>query len=230
MILVAATAIGCGLTALFDRASQGHLSIRIVWSELPAIFSQMGIVYGAVGVSAIFVAAFGPFVATWTLALVGLRLLGPRPRWNRVCRQPGLIAGCAGGLALAAVGLYLIGVALVTGTDSLWNWSAVEGIYFASPMFVGLAVLSSWMTLLLVRRWRAERTWVDRLGRAAGCYWIIASILMLAMMFLQQTSQLLANHAPVGASSPEQVALQADAVEEAGSPLASPAMLIAVPR
>ena len=30
----------------------------------------------------------------------------------------------------------------------------------------------SWLTLSLNRRWRPEPTWLDRLGRALGLYWI----------------------------------------------------------
>jgi hypothetical protein len=37
-----------------------------------------------------------------------------------------------------------------------------------------MAVLTSWMTLIVGRRWRAEPTWVDRLGRAVGVFWIVA--------------------------------------------------------
>jgi hypothetical protein len=34
-----------------------------------------------------------PFVTAWTLAILGLRLRRPRPRWSRLVRQPGLAAG-----------------------------------------------------------------------------------------------------------------------------------------
>ena len=43
----------------------------------------------------------------------------------------------------------------------------------------GFALLVSWMTLLIGRRWRPERQWIDRLGRAMGYIWILAALAVL---------------------------------------------------
>lgn len=42
----------------------------------------------------------------------------------------------------------------------------------------GLAVMVSWMTLLIGRQCRSETTWLDRPGRAVGVCWIMAAFAM----------------------------------------------------
>jgi hypothetical protein len=37
----------------------------------------------------------------------------------------------------------------------------------------GGAVAAGWAILALGRRWRPERSWIDRLGAALGAYWIL---------------------------------------------------------
>ena len=37
---------------------------------------------------------------------------------------------------------------------------------------IPLAVITSWLALLLSGRWRAEPSWLDRAGRVFGCYWV----------------------------------------------------------
>jgi hypothetical protein len=52
------------------------------------------------------------------------------------------------------------------------------------PPFVGLSVVVSWMTLLVGRQWRAERSWIDRLGRAIGIWWVIAGLLVASQLII----------------------------------------------
>src|SRR5262249_47713197 len=40
-------------------------------------------------------------------------------------------------------------------------------------MIVGAAVLGAWATLLASGRWRCEASWIERLGRVLGCFWIM---------------------------------------------------------
>jgi hypothetical protein len=53
------------------------------------------------------------------------------------------------------------------------------------PMFlVGGAVASVWIVLWLSGTWRAERSWIDRAGRALGIYWITISVFFGWAFFL----------------------------------------------
>jgi hypothetical protein len=45
------------------------------------------------------------------------------------------------------------------------------------PPLTGFAVIGSWATLFLGGHWRAEPTWIDRVGRLLGAYWISAIFL-----------------------------------------------------
>ena len=53
------------------------------------------------------------------------------------------------------------------------------------PIFlVGGAVASVWIVMWLGGTWRAERSWIDRAGRALGVYWIMTSVLFGWAFFL----------------------------------------------
>jgi len=104
--------------------------------------------------------------------LIPIRLLGPRPRFRRLARQPGIIAALAAALALTLAG---IPFGLLFWLDE----SPYEiFLLLAVATYPGLAVLVAWMTLLVGRRWRAEPSWVDRLGRTLGVFWILAAFLI----------------------------------------------------
>lgn len=136
-----------------------------------------------------------PFALMWTLAILGLRLPRPRPRWRRLVRQPGLVAGMAVAAALvvrligyAILRLRLIGQGLVNiyyqgdinggptiSTNAPRNSEFLMFGYshaMNSLAVIGVAVASSWMLLGISGRWRAERSWIDRAGRALGICWI----------------------------------------------------------
>jgi hypothetical protein len=94
-----------------------------------------------------------------TPAQILLRLRRPRPGWRDLVHQPGFIA------CLAAVAGYLI--------DRGWDDSI--GLRFAAfPFWTSMAVLAAWALLLILKRCRAERRWIDRLGRVLGTAWIVA--------------------------------------------------------
>ncbi len=46
----------------------------------------------------------------------------------------------------------------------------------AMPRFAGFVVGGAWLALAMAGRWRPERSWVDRLGRAIGVFWIAAAV------------------------------------------------------
>ncbi len=113
-----------------------------------------------------------PFGIAWTAALVPLRLIRPRPPWRLLARQPGWVAACMAmlGLGLAAIGA---GVALLGWGQTPSRSDAIQqSLFVVVPGAIAPMILGAWATLLLNRRWRPERSWVDRLGRALGLYWI----------------------------------------------------------
>ena len=134
-----------------------------------------------------------PFIAGMTLALIPIRLFGPRPRWHRLAHQPGLLASGAAGLAMAIVGLPAIVVAAALGAGWMETlaWLPDEENMALLAKFGGMAVTASWMTLLVGRRWRAESSWVDRLGRAIGVCWIVAGLAVATSEVLIETGYVL---------------------------------------
>lgn len=198
MILVAATAAGCALTSWLDRASDGEVSWQALGEcirELPAVVSARETASAWQMVFEItFTGAYLvlPLVALWTLAILPLRLLGPRPRWRRLARQPGLMAACATAVVLVCYGLLIGTVSLIARREGAsWPEAATElalvGFAPHAPLAVGLAVLASWMTLIVGRRWRAEPSWVDRLGRILGVFWICAGFAITGLIVLDTT-------------------------------------------
>lgn len=121
------------------------------------------------------------FLLAWTLALVPIRLRRPRPPFHRLLRQPGAVA-------------VLATVAAVVASLACWGLLALPTL-FGSRIFVdsmvsqfypipfrafnflltavGHSVLAAWSVLALSRRWRPERSWIDRSGRALGVGWIV---------------------------------------------------------
>jgi hypothetical protein len=190
MILVAATAIGFAASEWLSRETNGYLSFwgffQGVWGYYSESTAEVGVAQFVYPCSMV-AYLMSPIVAMLTLALIPIRLFSPRPRWRRIASQPGMIAACAAGLALVGIGLLISGVALAAGIEDAGRWM-LESSFFL-PMFLGMAVVTSWMTLLFGRRWRAERSWVDRFGRAIGCYWVVTGLLMICMVAIQECDQ-----------------------------------------
>jgi hypothetical protein len=178
LILVAATGVACGLMLAMERVSSGQIS----WSALPSIFKSYSRLPGASHFQALIYAIIEatflifllalPFAGMWTLALIPIRLTGPRPRFRRLATQPGTMAAFAASLALAIVGIQAGIVLWKASGDSLY----MTFILAAMPVYPGLAVLFTWFTLLFGRRWRAEPSWIDRMGRALGIFWIVEGV------------------------------------------------------
>jgi hypothetical protein len=166
LTLLAATAIGLSWSSEFDRAAG------------PGGWTERGPV----------------FLASWSVGLLLVRLRTPRPPMHRLMRQPGAVAclsaTAATGLVLAwsthrsfaELGWTLTGPRGEPGTGP-GDWllaafaayaHAVRDI--AAPRLgatVPPAVVSSWLVLWVGGRWKAEGTWIDRLGTAVGWLWIV---------------------------------------------------------
>ncbi len=190
MILVAATAAGCALSQSVCHALVGDLS----WETLPEIWNppyQSSLTgWDVLEERAILVACLTmPPVLIWTLALIPIRLVGPRPPFRRLARQPGIMAACATMMAIAFIGLQFVAGLTVIGWDSTWDLVLGYSAPFV-PTSIGLAVSVSWMTLLVVRRWCAEPSWVDRLGRALGVFWIVSGLAVIVLWLFLVISSL----------------------------------------
>jgi hypothetical protein len=86
------------------------------------------------------------------------------------------MACLAAALAFGFAAALFVGVPITRGSpDWLENF---ELLLIVGSTLIGMAVLTSWMTLIVGRRWRAEPTSVDRLGRAVGVFWIVAGVVV----------------------------------------------------
>ena len=173
LILVAATAVGL---AASRAITPDELTVERIWES--ATKPQQG------GWSLLFIAQFTaelssiaavPSLATWTLACLLLRLTRPRPPWRRLSRQPGwmacLIATTAIGLT-AAVSLIARVTAGETYNDLAWlDWQVMIG-----SIQTGMAVFWCWATMSLSGRWRPESSWIDRLSRLLGLFWLTVAL------------------------------------------------------
>ena len=120
-----------------------------------------------------------PMLASWSLALLVIRLRRPRPSRQPLFRQPGMVAGCAVALAVATNALFCSVQVLLAG---LGQSALVDVRYYGSLAYlccqtfqggpIGLAVLASWTILALSGRWRREPGWIDRAGSVLGGIWI----------------------------------------------------------
>lgn len=123
-----------------------------------------------------------PVAGALSSALLICRFLSPRPRRRRLWLLPGMTPPLAVTLGSAQVFAESAYKAVVD-----WQQAPRRGAggmtypYFLNQFevhcqavadFVGFAVVTNWLVLALGGRWRAERSWVDRLGRALGVYWI----------------------------------------------------------
>jgi hypothetical protein len=164
MALIAATAVGFALVRWFQTQP------RMV----------NGISYNAYGVSNwvdwLWSREPSCFIVAITLTLIPLRWLRPRPHASRVIQQPGAVAclavacGMVAGLVKAVVehaihtDSYAPGVRAVSYANS-WYWMTA---IWAIP----LAVIGAWTALAISGRWSPERSWIDRLGRILGVFWL----------------------------------------------------------
>lgn len=140
--------------------------------------------------------AVTPYLTAWTVAMLVIRLRRPRAGGRRLTRQPGLAACGAGVLVLAAMpalGLVRwaaewLWEAIVPSTPaaSMYYgtmygapsptpmadlWLTIHSGFVAGSASIGDAIAATWLIMALGGWWRADRHWLDRLGRAIGFAW-----------------------------------------------------------
>ena len=152
LILIAAIGIGLGMAKI---GQSGYLGA--VPGVSPPFIAQ---VYSSLCWSGL----------TLVIALLPLRLLPPRPPMRRVRRQPGFIASVTSAFYLADLVVSFSFMRLARPSP----WGVFGYLYWIATPTVGSVILLGWFVLAVSGRWQAERSWIDRFGRALGIGWIIA--------------------------------------------------------
>jgi hypothetical protein len=204
MILVASTAVGLALMRdYFPDVLTGRWKVASKESGLGIVVSYIQ--------HALFASL--PCGTVGTIAVLILRLRRPRPRLRRLARQPGMVAGLATTVVLCKHmidGLVRFTLGFLTDVPSpvrlpnppfMYNRSLTamplplpsfgqevirHPILNDSPYSVGIAIGVAWVVLALSGRFRPERSWIDRLGRAIGVYWIGVTLLRAWLSTLSQ--------------------------------------------
>lgn len=154
MILVAATALGCGL---------------VKWSGIVPLKGLEKVPFPNGYVLIILAAAktIGPpLLTSWTLALLFARIRSPRPTRRQLFREPGIVATSTSTLAIVTGFLWFSGTRFVVDHPTLS--AAFDGLTY----FCAFAVAGGWLTLALSGRWRNRPGWMDHAGRLVGTTWM----------------------------------------------------------
>ena len=161
MALVATTAFGLGLVrGHFLDLNARQPQILSTWLPMVAMFHR--------------VTGFGPLLAAWSLAMIGLHLIPPRPSFRRLARSPGFAASLASGLGIVLC-------FATNGVERLYPWvrglpaPPIDYVVNAMPMTVAVAIASAWISIAAGGRWRRRRgpDWRERLALAVGWAWIL---------------------------------------------------------
>src|SRR5262249_42635116 len=122
-----------------------------------------------------------PFLVAMTPAVLLMRLRRPRPRPRIVARQPGMAACCAAIIPMARTPIELARGNWRLASSSMhpfaWRSSALP--LTEGGALTGLCVLAAWVALAVGGRRRAERGWIDRLGRLVGIGWLLVMAVYL---------------------------------------------------
>jgi hypothetical protein len=183
MILIAATAVGAqSIHALWSLLNVSHLASPLdKWPFLGALVR----VPHAIG-------AVVPVIAAWTIAMPALAIRRPRPPIHRLVMQPGTAACITATLALGISALYHFaevaafalgnGQAVQFGDPGIWGSICLDLIQ--RPSGAGVTVAAVWSWLILGKRWRPQATWIDRIGRVLGVYWLVMIFWVILLEYL----------------------------------------------
>jgi hypothetical protein len=164
MALVAATAAATAWTQIVLAESLRRADNGWSWSTWPNIHFLY-----------FFHPAAVPPLMTITIAVGLLRLRRPRPMWRRLAREPGAVACGVAASAFAIQWMQIIVGKCLAQVPNMTRstlpvptpWTIAVGLGD-----VGLAVIGAWVVLASGRRWGAEPSWIDRMGRLLGTCWI----------------------------------------------------------
>jgi hypothetical protein len=118
--------------------------------------------------------AFGWFALIESVGLIPLFLRRPRPPLRRVARQPGMVASVAVASTFGVLAANELAVAVGAWLLSRPNFLQLHHVlwHLGSPIVIGPAVATCWLSLVLTWGWRPESNWPDRLGRFWGVVWV----------------------------------------------------------
>jgi hypothetical protein len=117
-------------------------------------------------------ALISSFLIPWTVALLILRLRRPRPSRRRLFMRPGFVA-CAIAIAM------MVFLCLDEYRQCVFTYRSFPALGFQNVVAlnyrisVSFATAGLWVLMAACGRWHAERSWIDRAGRAMGALWII---------------------------------------------------------
>jgi hypothetical protein len=72
------------------------------------------------------------------------------------------------------------------------RWAPFSQAWVIATHWAVTAVVGSWLALAISRRWRPERSWIDRAGRILGLYWAFLFVTQHVIRWLQAIEHLLA--------------------------------------
>lgn len=160
MVLIAATAMAAAWIRAF-HLSNTFLATRVGGENLHIAYIKK---YGYLST---------PILTTWTLALLALRALRPRPHPGRLAESLGFSSCCAAALAMVVVAATALGAHAGISTSSVGS-----SIYFLTIriiFYAGMTVAGAWLQLALLGLWRlpARRDWIEDLGILLGACWLV---------------------------------------------------------
>jgi hypothetical protein len=168
MLFVAATAAAMA----FLHRSLSTVNIAAVihfFADLPTqLWNDPGLATeSASQIGEVFAVVIGPFLGTWSLALLVDVTLSHRVARRGRWRRPGALAA----LVLSIVEVPKLVVPILRSLFQPWfRGSDWYSLYSDIDLRIvpGYLVLTAWLTPILSGSWRAEPTWPDRLGRVLG--------------------------------------------------------------
>jgi hypothetical protein len=124
-----------------------------------------------------------PLLVLLSAVLLPLRLARPWRRFRRIARLPGLTVSYAAAVAL----VFALAWAGLDQRTRLWNTHFADiGVLtlgdtlvlrvIATKDMIGSAVAVTWLILWFGGGWRPEPTWIDRLGRFLGAFWVVFGV------------------------------------------------------
>jgi hypothetical protein len=133
-----------------------------------------------------------PCCVTTAFALLAITIRLAWPRVRRVFRQPGTASCVAAVITTFLLLLWNLLANLIKAVNdeegidwrNIWT-SCVEVDISSWTVFTGFATLTALSILSLSGVLRCDRSAIDRIGRALGCFWIVTMILACAYEGIQ---------------------------------------------
>ena len=169
MIIVAGTALGCAWTRA-NWFGAGATTSLPTWRTAAETWSTA-------------IQLPTPLLFSLGISALLCRFAPPRPSWERIARQPGVVALAVLAFVMAVnatilfVGV-LLGVAVADPSgpnigDTPFLLPDAAELYVYQVVAAGPSVIVCWALQLGMGWWEPERSWIDRTGRALGVLLIL---------------------------------------------------------